>query len=281
MIDFTEKLKQGRLAALHVAVWGIVLSIFVAAAVGLFFAESDDALLRRAHFAVAALGIAFTGVIVYRILTQDITEHHYRERLKAEKEAERAEAEIAEANARAALYRAKERAIFTPLPGRVAPALPERTERTTYDNDEEIVEEPPSHKWHFVARDEPEASAQVEDEPAPAVSARGQTIITESADAYNVRMVKLANRIYDVCRDVNPPTQADIIERIPRTAGGLLRSNNDITQALNILARRGLIEHEKGQGITRLWLDGRGVPLPKTPKPKRGAIASNVRVERA
>ena len=298
MIDFTEKLKQGRLAALHVAIWGIVLSVFVAIAVGLFFAESDDALLRRAHFAVAAIGITFTGVIVYRILTGDITEHHYRERLRAEKEAERVEAEIAELNARRALYAAKERAVWTPLPSRTPPRIDVsqpaqyvNNERIDLRNDhepvrEEIASEPlpaddddelPAPRqiretvrptWRFIPREEMNA------EPNAA-----QATVHESEQAYDLRMQKLARDIYALCRDVNPPTQGDIKERIPLTKGGLLRSNDDITRALNILAARGVIEPEKGQGITRLWLDGQGRPLPKTPR--KTGITSNVRVERA
>lgn len=295
MIDFTEKLKQGRLAALHVAVWGIVLSIFSAAAVGLFFAESDDALMRRAHFAIAALGIAFTGVIVYRILTGDITEHHYRERLRAEKEAERVEAEIAELNARRALYAAKERAIYTPLPGRVVPRIPEPSTPAMYVNDqridarvdhqpvrEEIVTEPLS------ASDDENDDALYESASvsqanpqlvAPYRSNRDGFVVNESADAYDLRMHRLAREIYDLCRDVNPPTQAGIKERIPPTKGGLLRSNDDITRALNILAARRLIEPERGQGITRHWLDGQGRPLPKTSR--RTGVTSNVPVQRA
>lgn len=282
MIDFTEKLKQGRLAALHVAVWGIVLSIFVAAAVGLFFAESDDPLLRRAHFAVAALGIGFTGIIVYRILTGDITEHHYRERLKAEKEAERVEAEIAEINARRALYAAKERAIYTPLPGRTMPRIPEPSMPETFTND--VRDHQPAREEIVM---EPLNDADDLDEPAPVApqaiapyrSTRAGFVISESADAYDLRMHKLARDIYDLCRDVNPPTQADIKERIPMTKGGLLRSNDDITKALNILAARRLIEPERGQGITRHWLDGQGRPLPKTPR--RTKIITNVPVQRA
>jgi hypothetical protein len=294
MIDFTEKLKQGRLAALHVAVWGIVLSVFVAIAVGFFFAESDDALLRRAHFAVAALGIAFTGVIVYRILTGDITEHHYRERLRAEKDAERINAEIAELEARRALYAAKERAIWTPLPARTLPRI-EASQPAQYVNNEridtridhqpvreEIVSEP-------MGDDDDELMAPSQLPPAlEPVAMNVQTsapyrsagkVIHESEQAYDLRMHKLARDIYDLCRDVNPPTQELIKERIPLTAGGLLRSNDDITRALNILAARRLVEPEKGQGITRYWLDGQGNPLPRTPRKK--AITSNVRVERA
>jgi hypothetical protein len=294
MIDFTEKLKQGRLAALHVAVWGIVLSVFVAIAVGFFFAESDDALLRRAHFAVAAIGIAFTGVIVYRILTGDITEHHYRERLRAEKDAERINAEIAELEARRALYAAKERAIWTPLPARTLPRI-EASQPAQYVNNEridtridhqpvreEIVSEP-------MGDDDDELMAPSQLPPAlEPVAMNVQTsapyrsagkVIHESEQVYDLRMHRLAREIYDLCRDVNPPTQADIKERIPLTTGGLLRSNDDITRALNILARRGLVEPEKGQGITRYWLDGQGRPLPRTPRKK--AITSNVRVERA
>lgn len=290
MIDFTEKLKQGRLAALHIAVWGIVLSVFVAIATGFFFAESEDPLMRRAHFAVAAIGIAFTGVIVYRILTGDITEHHYRERLRAEKEAERVEAEIAEINARRALYAAKERAIYTPLPGRVVPRI-EASHPATFVNDErtdtqpareEIVDErlPAMDDDELVEPLQPAPALQPAIHPsAPYRSARAGVVVSESADAYDLRMHKLARDIYDLCRDVNPPTQELIKERIPLTAGGLLRSNDDITRALNILAARRVIEPEKGQGITRYWLDGQGNPLPRTPRKK--AITSNVRVERA
>lgn len=288
MPDSNEKLKQGRLAALHVAVWGIVLSIFVAAAVGLFFAESADALMRRAHFAVAALGIAFTGIIVYRILTGDITEHHYRERLKAEKDAERVEAEVAEINARRALYAAKERAIWTPLPGRTMPAISQPSAPAHYVNDARIDQQPDNQPAREEIVDEPLPASDDDEMIAPQAppqlvapyrSNRAGFVVHENAQAYELRMHKLARDIYDLCRDVNPPTQADIKERIPLTKGGLLRSNDDITRALNILASRRLIEPERGQGITRHWLDGQGRPLPKTPR--RRGIVSNVPVVRA
>ena len=293
MIDLSEKLKQGRLAALHVAVWGVVLTIFVSAAVGFFFAEESEPLLRRSYFAVAAVGFAFTGWIVYRILTQDITEHHYRERKKLELDEERNNAEIEEAQAKAALWRAKERAIYTPLPGRSAPALPERAERAIYNNgervndsapapaSEEIIEEEPLAparavgQWTFIPRDEPAS------DEAPARVARGQTVITESEHAYGLRIARLASEIYALCRDVNPPTQGAIMERIPLTAGGLLRSHDDITRALDALSTRGLIEPSRGQGIKRYWLDDRGERLPPSPKYKRGAVTSNVRVSRS
>lgn len=273
-MDSNEKLKQGKQAALAVGVWGFALSVVIAIAVGFFFADAPEPLLRRSHFAIAALGFIVTAYVVFHILTRDIEMHHYRENLKAEKEAERVEAEIAELNARAALARAKERAIFAPAPGRVPARLPEAPERAMYRNGErvdEAIEEPeddslmdekteaPSaalvqtgrNQWRFIERSsEPEEIA----EPAPGISARGQTVITESADAYNLRIRNLANEIYNLCRDVNPPTQKEIMRRIPRTSHGLLRSNDDITRALDALAERGLIEPSKGQGITRKWL---------------------------
>jgi hypothetical protein len=283
-------------------VWGIVLSIFSAAAVGLFFAESDDALMRRAHFAVAALGIMFTGVIVYRILTQDISQHHYRETLRVERDAERVNAEIELLNARRALYAAKERAIYTPLPGRTMPRIAEPIEPAIFVNgkrvndpmeedefpepapeddgdedDEREVLTPP--RWVMMQETmQPQPEQQPAQLTAPYRSTRSGIIVNESAEAYDLRMHKLARDIYDLCRDVNPPTQADIKERIPLTKGGLLRSNDDITRALNILASRRLIEPEKGQGITRHWLDGQGGPLPKMAR--RKGITSNVPVVR-
>lgn len=275
MPDFNEKLKQGRLAALHVAVWGIVLSIFTAAAVGLFFAESDDALLRRAHFAVAALGIAFTGVIVYRILTGDITEHHYRERLKAEKDAERVEAEIEEINARRALYAAKERAIYTPLPGRIVPRIPEPSTPAQFVNNERIDVQPVREEIDTPVVDEFDEQDEM---PAPREigAARERIVINESAEAYDMRIRRLAGEIYSLCRDVNPPTQEAIKERIPMTKGGLLRSNDDITRALNMLAERRLIEPEKGQGITRFWLLSNGSPAPRTSRGKGVSVNTTV-----
>lgn len=277
MPDFNEKLKQGRLAALHVAVWGIVLSIFTAAAVGLFFAESDDALMRRAHFAVAALGIAFTGVIVYRILTGDITEHHYRERLKAEKDAERVAAEIEEINARRALYAAKERAIYTPLPGRIVPRIPEPSAPAQYVNNERIDVQPVREEIDTPVIDELDEQDEM---PAPREigASRERIVINESAEAYDMRIRRLAGEIYSLCRDVNPPTQEAIKARIPMTKGGLLRSNDDITRALNMLAARRLIEPEKGQGITRFWLLSNGAPAPRTSRGK--GISANTTVSR-
>lgn len=270
MIDANEKLKQGRLAALHVAIWGIVISIFAAIAAGLFFAEETESLLRRAHFAVALIGFVFTGVIVYRILTGDITEHHYRERLKAEKDAERVNAEIAELEARRALYAAKERQIYTPLPGRTAPRLPEPPARAIYNNGELASDEPDEepqasapalqqtarNQWRFVEREpdrQPASTPEPQEEHA-GLSARGKMVITESADAYNDRIRNLAREIYSLCRDVDAPTQTVIKQRIKMTAGGLLRSNDDITRALDMLAERGLVEASRGQGIKRKWL---------------------------
>lgn len=295
MIDFTERMRQGRQAALSIAAWGIVLSLFISVAVGLFFAEESEPLLRRAHWLVAAFGFFITLFIVLRILTHDIASHHYRENLRAEKDAERVEAEIAELNARASLYAAKERAIFTPLPNRIAapPLTLKRDEPAIYHNgkriesgssisgppdiDETAYDEPPPLEAPAIAREIEHAEPLRE--PAPGVSSRGQIVITESAAAYDLRIHRLAREIYDLCRDVNPPTQAAIMERIPRTAGGLLRSNDDITRALNILAARGLIEAEKGSGITRLWLDDRGAPLPQSPR--RNRVTVNVPLSRA
>lgn len=278
MIDFTEKLKHGRLAALHVGFWGIVLSGVIALCIGLFFAESEDPLLRRAHWIVAALGIIVTFSIVISIITNDIAQHHYRENIKAEKEAERVEAEIEEINARRALYAAKERAIYTPLPGRIAPRIPEPSAPAQFVNNERIDVQP--------VREEIESTPafdgddEQDEMPAPREIGipRERIIINESAEAYDMRLRRLAGEIYSLCRDVNPPTQNEIKERIPITRGGLLRSNDDITRALNMLAARRLIEPEKGQGITRLWLDGQGRPLPKTPRKR--AISTNVPVQR-
>jgi hypothetical protein len=292
-----EKLRQGKQAAFNIAIWGMVLSGALALGVGLFFAESEEPLLRRAHWIAAGFGVTVTFTLVIHILTQDIAQHHYRENLKAEGERERVNAEIAELEARAALYAAKERAIYTPLPSRSHPRLPEAPERASYFNGErvgdameEIEEESPMqaseaspalqqverNRWVYT---EPEPAREIE-EPAPGVSARGQTVITESAAAYELRLARLAREIYDLCRDVNPPTQGDIEERIPRTKKGLLRSHDDITKALNILAARGLIEQSLGQGIKRYWLDEKGGRLPATPKHRKGAINSNVPVSR-
>lgn len=273
MVDLTEKLKHGRLAALHVGFWGIVLSGVIALCIGLFFAESDDPLLRRAHWIVAALGIIVTFSIVISIITNDIAQHHYRENIKAEKEAERVEAEIEEINARRALYAAKERAIYTPLPGRIAPRIPEPAAPAQYFNNERVNVQPVHEEIESPAMDD-DAEDEQDVMPAP----RERIVINESAEAYDMRLRRLAGEIYSLCRDVNPPTQDEIKERIPMTRGGLLRSNDDITRALNMLAVRRLIEPEKGQGITRLWLDGQGRPLPKTPRKK--GVTSNVPVQR-
>lgn len=270
MIDFTEKLKHGRLAALHVGFWGIVLSGVIALCIGLFFAESEDPLLRRAHWIVAALGIIVTFSIVISIITNDIAQHHYRENIKAEKEAERVEAEIEEINARRSLYAAKERAIYTPLPGRIAPRIPEPSSPAQYVNNERIDAQP--------TREEIDAPVESDDdEQDETPSPRGRKVINESAEAYDMRMRRLAGEIYSLCRDVNPPTQEAIKERIPLTAGGLLRSNDDITRALNLLATRRLIEPEKGQGITRFWLMSNGEPAPRT---RNRGVSANAPVQR-
>lgn len=282
MIDFTEKLKHGRLAALHVGFWGIVLSGVIALCIGLFFAESNDPMLRRAHWIAAALGIVITFSIVISIITNDIAQHHYRENMRAEKEAERVEAEIEEINARRALYAAKERAIYTPLPGRVAPSLPEPSAPAMYVNGERIDAQPAREEMTTrVETDYDDRDEQDERDETPTPrgigASRERSVINESADAYALRIRQLANAIYRLCRDVNPPTQDAIKERIPLTAGGLLRSNDDITRALNLLAAQRLIEPEKGQGITRFWLMSNGEPAPRT---RKRSISANVPVQR-
>jgi len=195
------------------------------------------------------------------------------------------EAEIAELNARRALYAAKERAIYTPLPGRVVPRI-ESSQPAMYVNDQRIDARVDHQPVREEISNEPLPASDDDDvhEPAssqlaaPYRSNRAGFVVNESADAYDLRMHRLAREIYDLCRDVNPPTQDAIKERVPMTRGGLLRSHDDITRALNILATRRLIEPARGQGITRHWLDGQGRPLPKTPRQK--GITSNVPVTR-
>lgn len=112
---------------------------------------------------------------------------------------------------------------------------------------------------------------ELDDPPdADPLDSRGRPIMVSESEADRaVRIRKLANDIYSLCRDCNP-TQANIKARIAMTPGGLLRSNQDITDALDVLAGRGWVSAAQGQGIARLWLRD-GVPVDYSARARVGA----------
>lgn len=91
------------------------------------------------------------------------------------------------------------------------------------------------------------------------------------------RVTKLARHIRNFCADRNP-SQDNILERIPMIPSGLIRSHEDITQALDLLAVKfegktyGWVTERSGRGTPRLWIDHQtGLPVNKNVRARETA----------
>lgn len=230
---------------------------------------------------IIVFGMIVTPIGFVVAVLNDRAHHQYRRNLQAE-----AEAELTKAQAR--LGRAKARAIDAGLlPQQNTRLLPEAApaERPIryFENGQLVAEDlgaSLARKAHQEARDDmldmreeldsatkiddesariEEADAEEADTSAPELAPPrpigvGQGLVSESFADKQIRIRRLAQTIYTVCASCDPLTQAAIKERIPMTKGGLLRSHQDITDALNELARVGRVTTSEGKGRARRWL---------------------------
>jgi hypothetical protein len=276
MIEQLESVhKHSQSTALKLGVWGVFITLVITIAVGFMFMDVDDPLARKAHWIVLIIGLALTVVTVVGILLNDDSQHHYRRNLVAEgrKEAEDADAAVKKAKAklieaRIDYVRAQTDVLNTPAAARVfqLPTPPTSSSAPMYQNDERMRDDEDDDSM----RDEDATPAEVEldlppmktittSAPEPQremrVTSHGMPIgMTETMAQKEVRIRKLGTLIWERCQACDPVTQKAVKERIEMKEGGLLRSNQDITDALDFLAGQGLIEPSKGQGISRRWM---------------------------
>jgi hypothetical protein len=261
--------KHSRDIALKVGVFGAITTLAVTLAVGFLFADVDDALARKAHWIVFMLGVLITSTTAIAVLLNDNEQHHYRRNLQAESrkanddadaELKRTRAKLAEA--RIEYINEQRRVIGRPIGARVyeRPALPAASSATVYTNgqrnDDSMADEealPVEAEMEMPGDDDEGDDVAGETAADVQTTATGQVIVTESMAERQVRIYTLAQRIYEICRDCDPLTQDAIKRRIPMKAGGLLRSNQDITDALDLMADRNLVTPSMGKGIARRW----------------------------
>jgi hypothetical protein len=280
MIEQLESVhKHSQSTALKLGVWGVFITLVVTIATGFMFMDVDDPLARKAHWIVLIIGLVITVITVVSILLNDDAQHHYRRNLVAEgrKKAEDADADLKSARAdlikaRIDYVRAQTNVLNAPPAARVyqLPTAPASSNAPVFENDERMRDDEDDDPMH----DEDATPAEVELEAprnlppaktiAPAtpepehdmrVTSRGMPIgMTETMAQKEVRIRRLGTLIWERCQACDPVTQKAIKERIEMKEGGLLRSNQDITDALDYLAGQGLIEPSKGQGISRRWM---------------------------
>lgn len=230
-----------------------------------------------------AVPIGFVVVIL-----NERAHYHYRQNLQAEAAAERekAVAALGDARARALIASTKPTLNTRLLPEFKQPKEPRvwingieqsSTSRTAAGAPMEIVSDRDDHDYdggdaggdvdalrlddldtldgNQDANDSPFGTTiNATDEMPPPRSIGGLPgQMTESQADHAVRIRSLAIAIWEHCRDAQP-SRNNIKERIGMSPGGLLRGHQDITEALDELARRGLVTHSTGQGSTRRWI---------------------------
>lgn len=272
MNEFESVQKHSRDIALKVGVWGALATGVLTFAVGFLFMDIDDPLARKAHWIILILGVLITVSVVIAVLLNDNEQHHYRRNMDievrkseidADNELKRARAELTKA--RTEFVNEQRRVLGRPVGARVyeAPALPQGANPPTYTNDERDDamsddEALPIEAQISTARDDDDDDASDvagETQDDVRITTTGQPIyLTETAAQKQVRIRQLAQRIYVICHDCDPLTQEAIKRRIPLQAGGLLRSNQDITDALDLMATNQLVTPSVGQGVKRRWL---------------------------
>ncbi len=188
---------------------------------------------------VLSVGVMLTLSCLLSVILNERSHHHYRANLRAETQAEIEKAQAAMIEARAVALSASLQPVAPTA--RLMEPMPHRDERRMFFNG---VEQPLQSED---ADDEP--YARDDDLLAPMHT----TITGESQADRAVRIRNLARAIYSHCRDAEP-TQSNIRHRIGQTPGGLLRSNQDITDALNELSAAGMVSESVGAGVARRWL---------------------------
>lgn len=270
MNEFESVQKHSRDIALKVGVWGGIATGVLTFAVGFLFMDIDDPVARKAHWIILILGVLITVSVVIAVLLNDNEQHHYRRNLDvevrkseidADNELKRARAELTKA--RTEFVNEQRRVIGRPIGARVyeLPPVPSASTPAIYTNgrrDDDAMSDDealPVETQISEVRDDDDDDGDVAGETRDDVqtTSTGQIIATESMAERQVRIQSLARRIYDMCRDCDPLTQERIKERIPQRIGGLLRSNQDITDALNLLTDRNLVTPSVGKGVIRRW----------------------------
>jgi hypothetical protein len=262
--------KHSRDIALKVGIWGGIATGVLTLAIGFLFMDVDDPLARKAHWITLILGTVITVIVVIAVLLNDNEQHHYRRNLQAEAYKAEVDADVEVKKAKADLTKARveyineqRRVIGRPVGARVyeRPALPTPSNAPIYTNDQRD-DDPMSDEDALpveaeieMPRDDEDDASDVAGETSTDVqtTSTGQVIVTESMAERQVRIYTLAQRIYEICRDCDPLTQDAIKRRIRMQAGGLLRSNQDITDALDLMAERNLVTPSMGKGVARRW----------------------------
>lgn len=275
MIEQLETVhKHSQSTALKLGVWGVFITLVVTIAVGFMFMDVDDGLARKAHWIVLIIGLVITVIVVVSILLNDDAQHHYRRNLVAEgrKKAEDADADLKSAKAdlikaRIDYVKAQTNVLNAPPAARVysLPTPPASSAAPIYHNDERIGDDDDAMLDEDATPGEVELEAPrnlpplktITPEPAHEIriTSRGVPLgMTETMAQKEARIRKLATQIWERCQHCDPVTQKAVKDRIEMREGGLLRSNQDITDALDYLAGQGLVEPSKGQGISRRWM---------------------------
>ncbi len=269
MNEFESVQKHSRDIALKVGVWGGIATGVLTFAVGFLFMDIDDPLARKAHWIILILGVLITVSVVIAVLLNDNEQHHYRRNMDvevrkseidADNELKRARAELTKA--RTEFVNEQRRVIGRPIGARVyeLPAVPSASTPAIYTNgrrDDDVLADEDAltveTQFESPVNDDDDTDVAGETRDDVQITTTGQVIATESMAERKVRIHSLARRIYDMCRDCDPLTQEKIKERIPQRVGGLLRSNQDITDALNLLTERNLVTPSVGKGVIRRW----------------------------
>lgn len=262
--------KHSRDIALKVGIWGGIATGVLTVAIGFLFMDVDDPFARKAHWITLILGTVITVIVVIAVLLNDNEQHHYRRNLQAEAYKAEVDADVEVKKAKADLTKARieyineqRRVIGRPVGARVyeRAALPTPSNAPVYTNDQRdddpMADEDalPVEAEMEMSRDDEDIAGDVAGETSTDVqtTSTGQVIVTESMAERQVRIYSLAQRIYEICRDCDPLTQDAIKRRIPMKTGGLLRSNQDITDALDLMAERNLVTPSVGKGVARRW----------------------------
>jgi hypothetical protein len=212
---------------------------------------------------VIVIGLFTICFLVVALVWNERSSSNHRANLAAEERLEQQRAETEMIRAKRALLEAqrdhveyKTRVLAAPADSRgpqTLPTLAEPTHLRIYQNGELVN----------VGDEDAEYDEEPDDERAQVAGPvyAAPQLTTETVDDKRVRIRRLAQEIWSTCRDCNP-TQGNIKARIPMRPGGLLRSHQDITDALDDLAAAGRVTPQGGAGVTRYWLSvGTGQPI--------------------
>lgn len=275
-----------RLAAAELVLGLIVtfgLFLITSRVSAMFEASEDDSILRvvlvNLHWLVALFVLVQVFLRVFNTLSRDRDQYHHRQNLRTESAARmrRAEARLIEAQAEE--HHARADLLRSPLnrpadvPMLSTKTIPEAEAVPIYVNGQ------PANRSAIEQNREQTRSEFLPDSIAsePALAPNSAIALTiprklqreidmvnpdaETPAMKQDRIKSLALEILHVCRDRNP-SQSNINERIPRARGGLNRSNQDITDALDCLADAGWVTPSGGAGIARYWISqGTGLPV--------------------